>query len=64
MADFTVIDRGTVVGFIAHTEEAEQWFAENVDGFQTLSVTAWADHRPAQMIIEAIEGLGFTIEKG
>jgi hypothetical protein len=64
MPDFTVFDRGTVVGFIANNEEAEQWFAENVDTFQTLGVTGWADHRVAQTLVEAIEGLGFTVEKG
>lgn len=54
---FSISDHGTVVGFTAKSDAGRQWWAENVnerDGAQ-LGGTVYADHRPAQDIVRAIE---------
>jgi hypothetical protein len=61
MRQVDIIDQGTLVGFNPRTEEAKQWFADNVtsEGWQWMGSTLWVDHRMAGPLIDGLarEGL-------
>lgn len=53
---FNITDYGTVVGFTPKSAAGRQWWAENVndkDGAK-IGCTVYADHRPAQDIVDGI----------
>lgn len=64
MADFQIFDRGSVVGFAPQTEAATEFVDENVhlESWQWQGNVFWADHRPAQDLIDGIAAEGLTVE--
>jgi hypothetical protein len=62
MRQVDIIDQGTLVGFSPRTEEAKQWFADNVasEGWQWMGSTLWVDHRMAGPLIDGLAGEGLV----
>lgn len=64
MADFQVIDKGSVVGFAPQTDAAQDFLDEHVhvESWQWLGNFFYADHRPAQDLLDGIAAEGLTVE--
>ena len=62
MADFDIIDHGTLVGFKPLNDEAQAWMDENVqsESWQFFGHSLMVDHRMAQGLVDLIEEEGFT----
>jgi hypothetical protein len=64
VTDVTIIGTaGSLVGFTVRTNEAREWFADNVasDGWQWMGSTIWIDHRYAPAIADGISEAGLTV---
>lgn len=61
--DVYVEDHGSIVQFEPRTEEARQWFDENVqaEGWQWLGNRLCVDHRLAKHLREGIQIAGLQI---
>lgn len=64
MADFKIRNEGSMIGLKPVSDEANDWFDENVDTDQAyyLGGFLFGDHRPMGHIIEALDAAGFTTE--
>lgn len=60
MKHLSILDRGSLVGFYPHSDEAKQWIADNVasESWQWMGSVLWVDHRPAQDLINALQQEG------
>lgn len=58
MADFQIIDHGSLVGFTPLTDEASAWWEENVQDGPCLGRSRFVEHRFAGAIIEGLQAEG------
>jgi hypothetical protein len=61
MADFLVVDEGTIILFEPMTDEAAAWWSENCETGMSMGAAYAVDHRCAQAILEGLDSAGFTI---
>lgn len=66
MSDFNIINNGSVVGFLANTDEAQDWIRDNVasEDWQWLGNVLWCDHRAGQELAVVLACEGFDIKVG
>jgi len=62
MADVQVINKGSLIGFRPLTDEANEWFDNEVDsqGWQWLGQVLYVDVRYAGGLAIALEDAGFS----
>jgi len=61
--DFSVEDHGSIFLVTPHTDAAQEWWDENVDGGQSFGPGYAVEHRFIQNISYAILDAGMTITK-
>lgn len=64
MADISIFDQGTLVGFRPNSQDAYCRMDESVmsEDYQWLGRTLWVDHRYADGLIEHLESLGLEVD--
>lgn len=61
--DFQILDQGSLIGFRAITQEAKDWWEENVlyDDYQIMGDVVWCEHRMAQALFATLDDNGFKL---
>jgi hypothetical protein len=63
MADVRMINAGSLVGFVAESTEAHDWFDEYVEaeGWEYLSPVLYVDHCNAMRIVDDLHDYGLSV---
>ncbi len=59
--DIRIIDHGTLVGFIGLSDAGLAWLDEHVEDNLRMGRVIWADHRPAQAIVDGAQADGLSV---
>ena len=66
-ADVTIIDSGSIILLQPETEQAREWFEENIgreNGYQPYWPTVTCEARYADQIIEGLADAGLEVQGG